>query len=86
MGLLSAQARIGTDQFIYFVSDAPFSPMCSVFVPHWSNDPTRGNFLLSGSVLGAVSGLGSQSVLGRGVPEMILCMCSEFSVLAVRYS
>lgn len=31
---------------------------CAVFAPHWSNDPTRGNFLLSGAVLGAASGLG----------------------------
>lgn len=50
--------EIETGQIMYFVSDAPFSPTCSFFVPHWSNDPTRGNLLLSGPVLGAASGLG----------------------------
>lgn len=45
---LSDQVRTEIDQLIYFVSDASFSPMCSYFDPHWSNDPTHGNLLLLG--------------------------------------
>lgn len=74
---LSDQVRIEVDQLIYFVSDAPFSPMCSSFDLHWSNDPTHGNLLLSGAVLG----VGSQHVLCRAVSKMTLCIYSKFLIL-----
>lgn len=55
---LILRSEIEIDQLMYFVSAASFFPVCSFFVPHWSNDPTRGDLILSGTVLGAAPGLG----------------------------
>lgn len=90
---LGAQVGIEIDQFIYFASDVPFSPLCSFLFLIGAVIPHAANLLLSGPVPGAASGLGWDGsprhrpcVLYRAVSDTILCMHPKVLILAVRYS